>query len=95
MKKERLKLLRALADGAEEGLEKAIASVSGYAGPEEMRAALAKTLFQEPEVRQALHELYHKAKESYGNSAKPRAIDKRKMTGRVQAPRHDSPKGKK
>lgn len=88
MKAEKKHLLRALASNAEASVEEAIAEASGYASADAMRAALAKALFNHPEVRKATVALHKKARvAAAAPKLKPRGVDIRKLDGHVQASR--------
>jgi hypothetical protein len=89
VKKTKKHFLRTLAAAAEEEIEEAIAKASGYASAEVMRVALAKALFNNPQVKRSLVAMHKKAQGAANAMAKPkpRARDISKLRGRVQAPR--------
>jgi hypothetical protein len=86
MKKAKHHFLLALAESAEESMEKAISKASGYATPEIMRADLAKNIFEHPELRRQIQIIHEKARAEI-RKEKPRTADVRKKSGRGQASR--------
>lgn len=88
MKKSKKHFLRTLASAAEESVEEAVAEVSGYANAEVMRVALAKSIFNRPDVRKALVAVHKKARDNQVPvKNKPRAREISKVSGHVQASR--------